>query len=394
VVSPAALLRKLASVSLFSIISISLTGCGGVQTPKQLPPPVASAPQGTFVYVGGMAGDSSSIFPTTDTDALASYQVQTDGTLKKLGAYDRSDLPDGIAESAAAGQWLFTCDARPLCQEFRVDSTGNLVRGADISNVGLHQVTAIDPAGNWLIASSLQGEQVFRIQPDGSLVPGPRTPVPVPQPPASPDILGFLVITFDPTGNFVFARNLLDLSDPPGVFGFNGATGTFTRTSTLPPDLTVPGFRFMGFTSDGRHAMGVQNSTEEIYVFDWDPSTGVLGVHSHGVFTLNDGISLFAGFMAIADNLVFVPQGTESVVLRFDPAAGTISDTGQRFSNDGVENGPMRADTKTRTIMGTDRFGNLIGVWKYDPVTGATRSVPGSPYASGQSPEIVGLFAH
>jgi hypothetical protein len=43
--------------------------------------------------------------------------------------------------------------------------------------------------------------------------------------------------------------------------------------------------------------------------------------------------------------------------------------------------------------MGTFESGNLIGVWKYDPATGSTKAVPGSPYASGQTPEIVGLFA-
>jgi hypothetical protein len=396
VISPAALLRKLASISLFCITSISLTGCGGVQIAKPIPMPVATGPQGTFVYIGGQAQDPLSFTPTANTDALASYQVMGDGSLKRLGAFDRSAFPAAIVESVAAGPWVFTCDDRPACQEFRVDNTGNLVRGADISNV--HHVGAIDPTATWLIASTNQGEQAFRIQADGTLLPGPRTPVRIPQPPATPDLMGFFIITFDPTGSYVFAWDTLDINDPPGVFRFDISTGAFTRVAPLLPELTAVNFFFRGFTSDGRHAIGVQNTDRgqgDVYIFDWDPGTASLTVHSHGVLLVNDVSDFFPGFMAMADNLVFVQGGiSQNVVFRFDPASGTMSDTGQRFSQDAVTaNAPMRADPKTHTVMGTFESGNLIGVWKYDPATGSTKAVPGSPYASGQTPEIVGLFA-
>jgi hypothetical protein len=333
-------------------------------------------------------------------DSLASYQVQADGSLKKLGAFDRSLFPAATFESVAAGPWIFTCDERPVCMEFRVDGTGNLVRGADISNLGLHQVGAIDPTGAWLIATSMQGEQSFRIQANGTLLPGPKTPVPLPQPPATPDIMSFFIIAFDPTGNYVFAWDTLNLSDPPGIFRFDNSSGTFTRTGPLLPELTAIDFHFMGFTSDGRHAIGVQKTSTgiagDVYIFDWDPTAGNLSIHSHAVLNVPDVVDFFPGFMAMADNLVFVQGGIDqNVVFRFDPVAGTLSDTGQRFAKDTVTaNASMRADSKTHTVFSTSEGGNLLGVWKYDPATGVTKAVPGSPFATGENPEIFGLVAH
>jgi hypothetical protein len=98
--------------------------------------------------------------------------------------------------------------------------------------------------------------------------------------------------------------------------------------------------------------------------------------------------------MAMAGNLIFVQGGSaQNVVLRFDPNTGAISDTGERFSNDSV-NGTTRADERTHTLVVTSPGNNLIGVWKYDPITGTTRAVSGSPFSSGQTPEIIGMFSH
>jgi len=357
---------------------------------------VAAGPQGTFVYVGEQAMDPLSIIPTTNSDALASYQVMADGSLKKIGAFDRSAFPAAIFESVAAGTWVFACDERPACQEFRVDNTGNLVRGADISSV--HHVGAIDPTATWLIASTNQGEQAFRIQADGTLLPGPRTPVALPQPPATPDVMGFFIKTFDPTGHYVFARNLLDETQPPAVFALDASNGTFVQAALLPAEIFAIGSHFMGFTPDGRHALAVQETlqgTGDVYVFDWDPGTASLAVHNHGVLTVAGIPGFFPSFMATADDLIFIEggPGEVNVVFRFDAATATLLDTGQRFPQDMVSGAPIRADSKTHTVIGTTTGGNLIGVWKYDPVTGATSRAPGSPFASGETPEIMGLFA-
>jgi hypothetical protein len=398
------MIKKFSLTSVWLLVSLSsifLTGCGGrmqmagPSAPAQPP----TVPQGTFVYVGGIAASPSAVFPTTNTDVLTSYQVQVDGSLKRLGAFDRSTLPENIFESSAAGPWLFTCDGSPNCLEFRVDATGNLVLGTDISNAKLIQIAAIDPTGNWLIATTARGEQAFRIQPDGSLVPGPQTPAP-PEPPGTlPGLLSFFIMTFDPTGNFVFARDLTVIGEDPAVYRFDSKNGTFTRVSALPSEgVTAIDSFFMGFTSDGRHAIGVQKTPAgagDVYVFDWDPTAGSLTVHSHAILTVPDMVEFFPAFMAMADNLIFVAGGpTDNVVFRFDPATATISDTGQRFPNNAVENGPLRADSRTHTVVGTSPGGNLVGIWKYDPVSGTTLTVPGSPYAAAQNPYIVGVLSH
>ena len=377
-----------------------LIGCGestqNIPNIAQSQPPV---PQGTFVYVGGIAASPSAVFPTTDTDILTSYQVQSDGSLKRLGAFDSSLLPLNIFQSAAAGPWLFTCDGSPRCLEFRVDSTGNLVRGADISGARLMEVAGIDPSGNWLFASTTQGERAFRIQSDGSLVPGPNTPAP-PQPPgAFPGLLSFHIITFDPTGNFAFAWNATGQTEDPGVYRFDATQGTFTRVSSLPPQgVRAIGSSFQGFTSDGRHAIGVVETPQgagDVYVFDWDPGAGNLVVHSHGVLTVPDVSDFHPAFMAMADNFLFVEGGiSDNVVFRFDPTTGTISDTGQRFPNNAVLDGPLRADARTHTVVATAPFGNLVGIWKYDSQTGATQTVSGSPYPAPQNAYILGVLSH
>jgi len=127
---------------LISFTLLFLVACSSVQMATPAPTPVQSptVPQGTFVYVGGIAASPDSVFPTSDTDELTSYQVQPDGSLKRVGAFDRSVLPQAIFESAAAGPWLFTCDASGNCFEFRVDNTGNLVHGADISSAHIFQI--------------------------------------------------------------------------------------------------------------------------------------------------------------------------------------------------------------------------------------------------------------
>ena len=376
-----------------------LTACNSVQMASPTPtPPVV--PQGTFVYVGGIAASPDSVFPTSDTDELTSYQVQSDGSLKRLGAFDRSALPLAIFESAAAGPWFFTSDAGGNCLEFRVDNTGNLVHGADISTAHLIQIAGIDPTGHWLIASDARGEHAFRIQADGTLVAGPDTPAPPPPPGSFPGLLSFFIMRFDPTGNFAFARTLTVPGEDPAVYRFNSNSGTFTRVSSLPGlGITAVDSIFMGFTSDGRHAIGVQKpsvgSGGDVYIFDWDPNAGVLSVHSHGILNLTDVSDFFPGFMAMADNFIFVEGGiTDNVVLRFDPATATISDTGQRFPNDTVENGPLFADSRTHTVVGTAPGGNLVGIWKYDPTTGATQTVSGSPYPAAQNAYILQVLSH
>ncbi|HLK07941.1 MAG TPA: hypothetical protein VKV30_08375 [Candidatus Angelobacter sp.] len=372
-----------------------LTACSSVQMATPGPTPAQSpvVPQGTFVYVGGIAASPDSVFPTSDTDELTSYQVQPDGSLKRLGAFDRSALPQAIFESAAAGPWFFTCDASGNCLEFRVDNTGNLVHGADISKTHLIQIAGIDPTGNWLIASDARGEHAFRIQPDGTLVAGPDTPAP-PQPPGSfPGLLSFFIMRFDPTGNFAFARNLTGSTEDPAVYRFNSNNGTFTRVSSLPgPGVTAIGSLFMGFTSDGRHAIGEQELSAgpgaDVYIFDWDSNAGVLSVHSHGVS------DLFPASIAMADNLIFVEGIPTNAVLRFDPTTVTISDTGRRFDNNAVEDGPLFADSRTHTVIGTSPGGNLVGIWKYDPTTGAAQTAPGSPYPAAQNAYILEVLSH
>jgi len=379
-----------------------LTACSSVQmaTPGPTPAQSPAVPQGTFVYVGGIAESPDSVFPTSDTDELTSYRVQPDGGLKRLGAFDRSALPQAIFESAAAGPWFFTCDASGNCLEFRVDDTGNLVHGADISKTHLIQIAGIDPAGKWLIASDALGEHAFRIQADGTLAAGPDTPAP-PQPPGTnPGLLSFFIMRFDPTGNFAFARNLTGLSEDPAVYRFNSNNGTFTRVSSLPGlGVTAIESIFMGFTSDGRHAIGVQKPSAgpggDVYIFDWDSNAGILSVHSHGIMNLTDVSDFFPGFMAFADDFVFVEGGiSDNVVLRFDPLTATLSDTGQRFPNDAVENGPLFADARTHTVIGTAPDGNLVGIWKYDPTTGATQMVSGSPYPAAQHAYILEVLSH
>lgn len=392
-----------ASVGLLvSLILVFLIACGSVQsaTPASPPPQSPAVPQGTFVYVGAIAASPSAVFPTSDTDALTSYQVQPDGSLKRLGAFDRSTLPLAIFESAAAGPWLFTCDGNANCLEFRVDGSGNLVRGVDISSAHLIQIAGIDPAGKWLIATTAHGEQAFQIQPDGALVSGPNTPAP-PQPPGTnPGLLSFFIMRFDPTGNFAFAKNLTGPGEDPAVYRFNSSTGIFTRVSSLPgPGVTAIESSFMGFTSDGKHAIGVQKPSSgfggDVYIFDWDPDAGALSVHSHGILNLLDVGDFYPAFMGMADNLIFVEGGiTDNAVLRFDPATATISDTGQRFPNDAILDGPIFVDSRTHTVVGTSPGGNLVGIWKYDPQTGATQTVHGSPYPAAQNAYILEILSH
>jgi hypothetical protein len=155
----------------------------------------------------------------------------------------------------------------------------------------------------------------------------------------------------------------------------------------------------MGFTSDGRHAIGVQKPETglggDVYIFDWDPNAGILSVHSHEILNLTDVSDFFPGFMAMADDFIFVEGGiSDNAVLRFDPATATISDTGQRFPNDAVENGPLFADPRTHTVIGTAPSGNLVGIWKYDPTSGATQTVPGSPYPAAQNAYILEVLSH
>ena len=287
--------KKLFQFALFflltSFISISLLGCSGLQLGKINQPPVSAGQQNTFVYVGEMAQDPALISTSTaNTDVLASYQVQADGSIKRLGAFDRSVLPDGILEYAAAGPWIFTCDARPVCQEFRVDDSGKLVAGADISALGLHHVGAVHPSGNWLIASNMQGEQVFRIQADGNLLPGPNFIFPPPPPPILPDVMQLSIVTFDPTGNLVLTVDPVNVIDMPGAFTFDAANGTLRRSSVIF-QLALTGFHFLGFTSDGQHAIGVQETDtgiDAIQIFDWDPNAGNMTFHSQVNLSLSD----------------------------------------------------------------------------------------------------------
>lgn len=379
-----------------------LIACNSMRmaTPAPTPTQSPAVPQGTFVYVGGIAASPDSVFPTSDTDELTSYQVQPDGSLKRLGAFDRSVLPQAIFESAAAGPWLFTCDASGNCFEFRVDDTGNLMHGTDISKTHLIQIASIDPSGMWLIASDAHGEHAFRIQPDGTLVAGPDTPGPSPAPGTNPGLLNFFIPRFDPTGNFAFATSMTALGEDPAVYRFDATSGTFTRVSSLPgPGVTAGESTFMGFTSDGRHAIGVQKPETgfggDVYIFDWDPNAGILAVHSHAILNLTDVSDFFPGFMAMADNFIFVEGGiSDNAVLRFDPATATISDTGQRFPNDAVENGPLFADARTHTVIATAPGGNLVGIWKYDPTSGATQTVPGSPYPAAQNAYVLEVLSH
>lgn len=379
-----------------------LIACNSMQmaTPTPTPTQSPAVPQGTFIYVGGIAASPDSVFPTSDTDELTSYQVQPDGSLKRLGAFDRSVLPQAIFESAAAGPWLFTCDASGNCLEFRVDANGNLARGADISSAHIFQIASIDPTGKWLIASDARGEHAFRIQSDGTLVAGPDTPGSSPAPGTNPGDLPFFLLRFDPTGNFAFATSMTALGEDPAVYRFDSTNGTFTRVSSLPgPGIPVIGSSFMGFTADGRHAIGVQKPETgfggDVYIFDWNPNAGVLSVHSHGILNLTDVSDFFPGFMAMADDFIFVEGGiSDNAVLRFDPATATISDTGQRFPNDAVENGPLFADSRTHTVVATSPDGNLVGIWKYDPTSGTTSTVLGSPYPAAQNAYILEVLSH
>ncbi|HET9284480.1 MAG TPA: hypothetical protein VFR24_21205 [Candidatus Angelobacter sp.] len=376
-------------------ILLFLIACNSMQmaTPAPTPTQSPAVPQGTFVYVGGIAASPDSVFPTNDTDELTSYQVQQDGSLKRLGAFDRSALPQAIFESAAAGPWLFTCDASGNCLEFRVDANGNLARGADISSAHIFQIAGIDPAGKWLIATTARSEKAFQIQADGTLLPGPDTPAPPPPPNTNPGLMSFFIMRFDPTGNFAFARKLTGSTEDPAVYRFDSNNGTFTRVSSLPgPGVTAIGSLFMGFTSDGRHAIGEQELSAgpeaDVYIFDWDSDAGVLSVHSHGVS------DLFPAVIAMADNLIFVQGSPNNAVLRFDPTTVTISDTGQRFDNNAVEDGLLFADSRTHTVIGTSPGGNLVGIWKYDPTSGVTQTVPGSPYPAAQNAYILEVLSH
>lgn len=375
------------------LISLSLLGCAGITGNSAIQP--TTSPKSTFIYVGQMAAASGIVTSTANTDALTSYEIQIHGSLKRLGAFDASTLPGGIVDYAASRPWVFTCDARPVCQEFRADTSGNLMVGADISSFGLHHVAAIDPSGNWLVASSMQGEQVFRIQADGTLLPGPHTLPPLPPPPIPPDFMDFSIVAFDPTGKFVLAVDPVFIVDMPGGFGFDSATGIFTRASVIF-QLAEQGFHFMGFTPDGLHALGVQKTdtgSGDIEVLDWNPNNGSLNFHSKANLAINDVPDFFPSSLAMAGNLIFVQGGsTQNVVLHFDPSTGAISDTGERFPNESV-NGTMRVDERTHTLVVTSPGNNLIGVWKYDPVTGTTSAVPGSPFPSGQTPEIIGMFS-
>ena len=383
------------SFLLISLISILLEGCSSIQADKVNQSPAGA--QSTFVYVGEMATTPGAIStPAANTDALTSYQLQIDGSLKLLGSLDRSVLPDGILEYASAGPWIFTCDARPVCQEFRADDIGKLVAGADISAQGLHHVGVVHPSGNWLIASNTQGEQVFRIQADGNLTPVPNFIFPPPPPPIPPDAMQLSIVTFDPTGNLVLAVDPVNVVDMPGGFIFDPTNGTLKRSSVIF-QLVLTGFHFVGFTSDGRHAIGVQKTdagTGAIQIFDWDPNTGNMTFHGQANLPLSDVMGFFPSSLAIAGDLIFVQGGiTDSVVLRFDPASVTISDTGQRFPNDFVVNGSLRADERAHTLVATSPLSALIGVWTYNPMTGETRRSPGSPLPSGQNPQILGILS-
>ena len=328
-----------------------------------------------FLYVANNGPDISvpAYFrPSSIQDAISVFAVDSgSSSLTYAGGIPDTDLLHGLNLFASAdGTWLFVDSGR--ADEFHIDrATGALSnRKTLLPADGIpHKILGIDPAAPLLLVYSgyASGNLAsYRIASDGSL-----------EPTSSVSSSGlYAPAVFDHSGSFLFSTG-----QQPAEIQIDPTTGQLSAPRSLPAEFN--GLRVLGFDNSNRFLLGALEDTswnQEIFVFDFDPTTGNVSLRSRGtvIQPLGDHIVLL-----FFNNVLYARSNGTVMVYRFDPAGAAVSNSGQTFACVRDFNVPFLADKASSSLFMVAAGQNEVESLRVDLNTGQESSRQDYPAGSG-----------
>ncbi|MGO9086196.1 MAG: lactonase family protein [Candidatus Sulfotelmatobacter sp.] len=353
---------------------ISLTACGGSPAPFAKP---------EFLYATA----------TNGANTVVSFSLQPDGRLTGTGNIPGPNI--GVPVADPAGNYLYVSDTyyNDQVYGYSIDPTTGVLSNlpgspfvfGTTSGTGILYGIAIDPLGRFLYydhALSVGIGEAAINSSSGNLSSNSYLFVP-----ATVQILG---TAFDPEGKFLFAANRSDFSsDEVYVFSMDQTSGALTQ---------VPQSPFTVISNSGPYGTAINPSGNLLYValsnsisaqtsgiaaMTVDLNTGALSLVAGSPFSAGTGFQHLA--VHSSGKFLYAILNTDNDVYAFaiDQGSGSLTPVGgSPFPTGG---GPLSLafDASGQFLLVGNFTDSSISVFKVDASNGKLSQVSGSPFAAG-----------
>jgi len=351
--------------------------CGGItKTPVNFTVTAPGLKPVRFLYLAdtnfwrlfGFKVDPSTGVPTATPQALISYPPGTG--------------PNALASDA--GGYRLYVSAEGLHAYFINRANGNLTEapGSPVMvPAGVGQL-AVHPSGKFVFVASGNGILVFRVKSNGSLSGVNSTPVPVQG--------GLRNIVADPSGKYLYA--LSEDANSIDAFEIDSISGDLTPVPGSPyimrkPFSTCDQYPFGCDPTDiaddyGRFLYVDETFGEAVQAYGISRTTGTLSNLPGSPFPSQAPLSVYAEPTGRFLYVLTVFSGVSQYAIN----AGDGTLTHVRDIPVGASPYRMRGDPsgKFLYVRANGTYGDFIGGYAIDPVTGNLTALPGSPFTIGQ----------
>lgn len=343
-----------------------------------IPYDAAMDPQGRFLYVAN-----------SGTSDITGYRIDT--AARDLVPIPGLPIGTGITPHSLTvdptGRFLYTANyAGGDVTGFSINQTTGaltVVPGVSFGAGSNPECVVVDPSGQNLYVTLATGSGIagFRIDPStGALTVLPGSPFSSPQNPAG--------AAFDPTGTYLCVASANILTPHfrnPETGALSGGTGYVTGGLA----------RNLAFDPTGRYVTSVNHSNNEVRVFRFNPSTGLM---SEAQRTRNRGNSFSVAYTRGVDpvkpkaRFAYVAAGTDNAVSGFSVDAGSLAPIpGSPYATTANYAYHVAVDPRGKVAVASNGNGDSLTSFLIDPSTGALTPAAGAPFATGAAPREVAV---
>lgn len=366
------------------VVSYDINPGTGSMTPIAANPsvPTGTNPESLDLAVGGqfviVVNGTDSTVQSYSVDGSTGELTAVAGTVSTGIAPNSLVVPEGVdfAYAADTGSSSITIIA--------IDpSTGALsAAGSQSLGGGAPLKLAADPTGQFLFAADLTMDRVHAFRIDaatGALTPA-GGPIAAGDQPAG--------ITVDPTGTILYVSNRV--TSDVTIFSIDGSTGILTQTGAQrvgrDPFYMAVGTGSAGpGTRVGSFAYSVNRTSDDVNVYQINPTTGVLTELAPPATVGQDPDSITSDPFG---RFLYVTNATDNTVSGFaiNPSTGALTPVpGSPFA---TGNTPRQAgiDLTARYLYVANESDGTVSIFDINPTTGALTVNAGSPATAGTNP--------
>lgn len=360
---------------------LTLAGCGGSSSPTS-PPPSFTSPE--FVYAAA----------TNGANTIVSFSLGSDGALTSTGSIPGPNIGNPVADPV--GNYLYVSDTyyNDQVYGYSIDPTTGVLSnlpgspfvfstqggGTEILN-GI----AIDPLGRFLYYSPAVTVGISSAEINGTN--GQLSTSSYLFVPATVQILDTV---FDPAGKFLFAANHSDFSsDEVYVFSVDQSSGALTQVAQSPFTI-IPNSAPYGIAihpSGNFLYVALSNSisaqTSGLAAMTVDASTGALSLVAGSPFSAGTGFQQVAVHSS-GKFLYAILNGDNNVyAFAIDQSSGALTPVSSSPFPTGNTPLSLVFDASGQFLLVGNFGDSTISVFQIDSSSGSLTQVSGSPFPAG-----------